>query len=721
MRVQRMNPCFQIGGLLGALLLQPGCLLSAEPMRPPPDTPDEPDLDGDGAMGEWDCDESDPAVNARAPEMCNGIDDDCDGRVDDEDDDVADAIEVFYDGDGDGYGTGAPQWSCSPGDSLALQSGDCNDLSASQHPGLEEEYYNGTSEACPAVDDCDADGDGAPCVGEMCPLCPEVEGVDCLDTDAAVFPGATETWYDGVDQNCDGADDCDADGDGWPSTGDGSGVCPEPAMDDCDDGSASAHPDAVDACGDGIDNDCNDVEPIVCRSSGRVVDVSASADRIWRNEDAANARFGERLAAGADFDGDGTPDIVVGASGWSSSRGAIALLPGSAGTFRSDLDDAILWTGSEILDRLGAELSLSPDLDGDGYDDLVTTMSAGGGDQSVVLFPGGFVPDDALEWSDARGVHRWEPTNSGDGFGSGIFAPGDITGDGIADLLIGARIDQSVAVYNGRLDVLPGTTNGAAPSVEWRIYGHDNQLFVGSANALGVGDLDGDGVNDVVIGASGNSVSFGGSSVSQAGSVFVFEGTALQGGNNLYTSDATAQVDGPTWDHAQFGGVVLAQLSDLDGDGRADLIAAAPNDSAEASGGGAVFGVGGVATLADLDGRNVSTADFSLFGGSEDADCGEALLAGPSGVALSIGCPGEDTVYWIFDTNPSGTGVLSESADVVLEGPADSNLGIALAHGAFGEGSESHLLLGAPGFGDGEADRGAVWVVFGSDHAGDGW
>ncbi len=183
----------------------------------------ELDGDGDGHLACDDCDDDDPATHPGAEDLCDGLDTDCDP-------DLPEGGEL--DGDGDGH----------------LGCEDCDDAHPDVFPGAPE-LCDGRDNDCDddtwATDEeIDADGDGSP-------VC-----ADCDDDDPMATPGAPETC-DGVDNDCDPATEAllgegDADGDGYPS------------CTDCDDNNPAVHPYALELC-DGVDNDC-DGQQHPCRS-----------------------------------------------------------------------------------------------------------------------------------------------------------------------------------------------------------------------------------------------------------------------------------------------------------------------------------------------------------------------------------------------------------------------------------------------------------------------
>ncbi|HNC99611.1 MAG TPA: putative metal-binding motif-containing protein, partial [Myxococcota bacterium] len=91
------------------------------------------DLDGDGFIGEDDCDESDAAIHVGATESCNGIDENCDGNED------QDLTTTYYrDADADGWGSDDSTDACSAPTGYVEHTGDCDDNDALYHPGADE-------------------------------------------------------------------------------------------------------------------------------------------------------------------------------------------------------------------------------------------------------------------------------------------------------------------------------------------------------------------------------------------------------------------------------------------------------------------------------------------------------------------------------------------------------------------------------------------------------
>ncbi len=260
-----------------------------------------------------DCDDMDAAVYPGATEVCNGVDDDCNSIVDDG---AVDAATWYADVDGDSFGdVSASIAECTPGAGYVADATDCDDTNAAVFPGATE-VCNGVDDDCNTlIDDgaidaptwyADADSDTFGDAGATIVVCVAPGGyiaddTDCDDTDAAVFPGATEVC-NGVDDDCnsivdDGAVDAttwyaDTDGDAFGDIGATQAECAAPAgyiadATDCDDTDASVHPGATEVC-NGVDDDCNSI-----------VDDAATDATTWY-ADVDNDAFGDASTALAD-------------------------------------------------------------------------------------------------------------------------------------------------------------------------------------------------------------------------------------------------------------------------------------------------------------------------------------------------------------------------------------------------------------------------------------
>jgi hypothetical protein len=229
-----------------------------------------------------DCDDANPDNFPDNQEVCDGMDNDCDGRIDDQDDstDSGSMTDWYTDGDGDGFGGGVANTRCEGLAGMSVDGSDCNDANIDIHPngqevcsGMDENCDGLVDDADPTVDPAgfstwyvDGDGDGFGVASTTTDACDLPSGFaanadDCDDTDATAT--VLTEWYP------------DADGDGV-----GSGVslgysCSSPyagtaqavAGLDCDDNNSLIFPGQTEVCDDGIDNDCSGAD-LVCGPIG---------------------------------------------------------------------------------------------------------------------------------------------------------------------------------------------------------------------------------------------------------------------------------------------------------------------------------------------------------------------------------------------------------------------------------------------------------------------
>ena len=187
-----------------------------------------------------DCDDGSAAAYPGGTEVCDTRDNDCDGTIDEPD--ATDASTWYADNDGDGFGNASDsQVACDAPSATVDDATDCDDSDAAVNPDALEIYYDGVDSNCDGASDYDADEDGYDSA--------DYNGDDCDDTDEDINPDQTEIYYDGIDSDCDGLSDYDADGDGYDSASFGG--------DDCDDGNADTYPGAPDTPHDGVINDCD--------------------------------------------------------------------------------------------------------------------------------------------------------------------------------------------------------------------------------------------------------------------------------------------------------------------------------------------------------------------------------------------------------------------------------------------------------------------------------
>jgi hypothetical protein len=241
------------------------------------------DADSDGFDAEDDCDDGDASVNPDASEVCDGVDNDCDGEVDE-----GQLLTFYDDADGDGFGdVDASSVACERPSGAVDDNTDCDDDNGDIFP-LAAEVCDGVDNNCDGeVDEGqlltfydDADGDGFGDADASSVACERPSGTvddntDCDDDNADICPLAAEVC-DGVDNNCDGAIDdddasldtttattwyADADTDGYGDADAATVACEQPSgtvtdNTDCADTDVDVHPAATEVC-NGIDDNCD--------------------------------------------------------------------------------------------------------------------------------------------------------------------------------------------------------------------------------------------------------------------------------------------------------------------------------------------------------------------------------------------------------------------------------------------------------------------------------
>lgn len=387
----------------------------------------------------------------------------------------------------------------------------------------------------------------------------------------------------------------------------------------------------------------------------------------------AGDNFGTSVASVGDVNGDGHPDVAVGA--WGSN--AAGLDAGRAYVFfGGPTMDALAdrtFTGQAANDRFGVSVSAAGDVNGDGFADVVVGAfgnDAGGTNagRAYVYFGGPF----------ADNVADWTLTGEApfDHFGWVAAGAGDVNADGFADVIVGAYQNDAGGTDAGRAYLYFGGLNPNTVPDQLFTGGPDGERFgVGVSKA---GDVNGDGYADLIVGADSNP-----SNGSHSGRAYVFYGGPLLDA----VADKTLSGDRPD---GYFGSTV-ATARDVNGDGFDDLLVGAwetgttvadagnvylflggpsmsgvPAQVYSGEGGGDHFG-NRATSAGDFDGDgHLDIITGAYFNDAYDSDAGRAYVVSPSlivapvvtappSVAGSVGSP----ISFAVTASVSGEGAIS--------------------------------------------------------------
>ncbi len=516
---------------------------------------------------------------------------------------------------------------------------------------------------------------------------------------------------------------CDRTGSGTTGPGDDSASAPDldhdgwSWPDDCDDADPAVHPDADEICDD-RDNDCD----------GNV-DGDDAVDRQTAYVD-------------ADGDGHGDPDqpVLVCRLGWGQAATGDDCDDNSSDNHPGN-DEACDGLDNDCDVAIDEGLPVTdhyPDLDGDGYGDSAAALqdcaapsghvSQGGDcdDTTELAHPDtpevcGDGLDNDCDGSDNGCTPAGEIAletawlqilggTSGLQLGYGLSAPADLDGDGFDDLWIGAIGARSGADETGGALLLSGPLSGTVDATATA-----TAWLLGSADGDGAGravahgDLDGDGVLEALAGAWGDDAEG-----ANAGAVWVQAGP-------VPGADDAWRVLGPI--SGSYLGWSLA-VGDVNGDGMDDLLTGGPNDSAAASTAGGAWLFYG-----PLTGNLAATDADTRFYGQAAADQAGATvglvdLDGDGRVDPAIGAPFQDrgataagAIYGITDAPRGDVGLAA--ATVTWTGvKANDNVRLAASAGDLDGDGWADLVIGAPYARSGLSELGAAYVIYGPATAG---
>jgi hypothetical protein len=454
-----------------------------------------------------------------------------------------------------------------------------------------------------------------------------------------------------------------------------------------------------------------------------------------------NDQLGDDLAVG-NLNGDAIVDLAIGAH-WSGGAGrnivgrTYALFGRRSWPPITDLygHGASDWSfrGGGRESRLGASVAVA-DLGGDATDDLImgAVLDDPGGQIDAgavhIAFGGpGASGDVDLAYGRADVLLAGD-SRTGDQLGTDLVV-GDFNGDGHRDLAVAAANRErgvgAVFVWWGPFRS-GDTRNLRDNDADWTIVGPGTRAWFGSA--LAAGDLDADGVDDLVIAAARATTEAAGG---DGGAVFVFRGGPRAGGAiDLARDQADTTVTGPPGAMIGMARSTLCAcrgrplgVADITGDGQSDLIVGAPLDAGRR---GRVWVLPGPLPLGAVA---LASVGFGLAGVAPDDRLGWAVavqdIDGDSGPDLLVAAPNASAgerpkagrVYAVMGPIPSSDGLpIDRSAALIVAGPAASsgNAGIALAVGDLDADGQADLVAGFPDAAPaGRNASGAVYLIRG--------
>ncbi len=440
---------------------------------------------------------------------------------------------------------------------------------------------------------------------------------------------------------------------------------------------------------------------------GSASGLSASAN--WTAEsDQVSALFGCSVSTAGDVNGDGYSDVIIGAFYYDNGQtdeGRAYVYYGLS----SGLSTTANWTAESDQDiaQFGWSVSTAGDVNGDGYSDVIVGANYYNNGQPSE--GRAFVYHGSSSGLSATANWTAESDQVSALFGCSVSTAGDVNGDGYSDVIVGAHFYSNGQTYEGRAYVYHGSASGLSATASWIAESNQADVHFGYSVST-VGDVNGDGYSDVIVGAPGYT-----NGQTDEGRAYVYYGSS---GGLSTSANWTAESDQAD----AYYGTSVSTAGDVNGDGYSDVIVGAPYfDNGETEEGrayvyhGSASGLSATANWTDesnqvgaIFGTSVSTA------GDVNGDGYSDVIVGAYYYDNSETDEGRAYVY-----HGSSSGLSLTANGTAESGQVNALFGnsVSSAGDVNGDGY-SDVIVGAPRYDNSETDKGRAFVYYGNNGSG---